>query len=380
MKVSIATACKIHSVYLAKELEKRRVDYRLYNTHPVFSPDVKRQHVKTNYLVLGTNTAFNFVPAIRDRLRWNSFKDIYFDQVTGRKISRWNPDIHHGFACYSYDTFDRLKKNNPNTRLVLDRASPHMRFKQNLLAREFKKMKVPFIPEPEFSVKRQLAEYEKAEKILILSSFVRNSFVSSGVDEEKLVQVPYGVKYPAEVPEKKDDVFRVLCVGGYAYRKGVPYLIQAFSELNLENSELLLVGRIKHEVQPFIDKYVQKGANIRLIARIPHEEIGATYANASVYCMPSISDGWGLVVTEAMSYGVPPVVSENTGAKDAISSGKSGFVIPTGDVKAIKAKLQYFYDNPQEIRRMGQRARAVAKKYNWDLYGDRIHSFYKKMM
>ncbi|MBA7713935.1 hypothetical protein ES703_122946 [subsurface metagenome] len=60
--------------------------------------------------------------------------------------------------------------------------------------------------------------------------------------------------------------------------------------------------------------------------------------------------------------------------------GEDGFVIPIRDVKAIKEKIQYFYDNPEEIKRMGRNAREYIEKYTWERYGDGLVKAYEKIV
>ena len=93
---------------------------------------------------------------------------------------------------------------------------------------------------------------------------------------------------------------------------------------------------------------------------------------ADIFVMPSLCESFGKVILEAMASGLPVIATTNTGARDVVKDGKHGFIIPIRDSKAIKDKIQYFYDNPSEIKRMGKNARKVAENYTWDRYSEKI--------
>jgi len=81
----------------------------------------------------------------------------------------------------------------------------------------------------------------------------------------------------------------------------------------------------------------------------------------------SITEGFGITPLEAMAYGRPVIVADGAGMSELVTDGQDGFVVPIRDIDAIKNKITYFYDNPDEIKRMGDEARKTAMKYNWDL-------------
>jgi glycosyltransferase involved in cell wall biosynthesis len=154
----------------------------------------------------------------------------------------------------------------------------------------------------------------------------------------------------------------------------VQYLLQAFSELNLENSELVLKGKVQGEMQKVVEGY--RSPNIKFINWVGY--LPELYNQASVCILPSVEDGFGLVTVEAMACGKPVIITENTGmvARD----GKDGFVIPIRDVEAIKDKLLYFYENPGEIRKMGNNARKHIAGHTWTRYGDELCKAYRGML
>jgi glycosyltransferase involved in cell wall biosynthesis len=91
-----------------------------------------------------------------------------------------------------------------------------------------------------------------------------------------------------------------------------------------------------------------------------------------VFCLPSIAEGRALVMQEAMSQGLPLIITSNTGGADLIDEGETGFLIPTASPDSIAEKISWFLDNRNLIPEMGYKAQKKAAGYTWDAYGDKI--------
>jgi len=189
---------------------------------------------------------------------------------------------------------------------------------------------------------RILKEYELADVIITPSRLTYQTFLEKGVDEAKLKYQPpeTDINYYRRRQAKLDDVFRVLYVGRIAPQKGIHYLIKAYRELNLPNSELLLFGgTATRETRTWL-KRLRKGCdNIKVERGDPRP----AYEQSSVLVHPSLNDNTGATIYEALAYGLPVIVTENTGAKEAVKDGENGFIIPIRDVEAIKEKILYYY-------------------------------------
>jgi glycosyltransferase involved in cell wall biosynthesis len=105
-----------------------------------------------------------------------------------------------------------------------------------------------------------------------------------------------------------------------------------------------------------------------------------TYQRSSVCVVPSIEDGFAYVVLEALACGVPVIVSENAGAKDAVIDGENGYIVPAGDAGAIVERLRYLYDSPASLTRMRRRAREVAERYTFAREGRALHILFRELV
>lgn len=102
------------------------------------------------------------------------------------------------------------------------------------------------------------------------------------------------------------------------------------------------------------------------------EEMG----RSDVLVLPSLFEGFGLVILEAMAAGLPVITTTNTGGPDVIEDGKEGFIVPAGNVEALREKMSYFIQNPEQAFKMGQAAHQKARQYTWEKYG----SLYAKIV
>lgn len=163
---------------------------------------------------------------------------------------------------------------------------------------------------------------------------------------------------------------RVLFVGSMGQRKGLGDLFAAMRLLNNPAIELIVMGALlapmdfyKREFEHFI--YEPGRSNSKVLALM---------RSCDVFCLPSIVEGRALVMQEAMSQGLPLIITANTGGEDLILEGKTGFLVPIRSPQEIANKINWFFENRSEIPIMGKLSQAHAAKYTWDKYGEKITS------
>jgi glycosyltransferase involved in cell wall biosynthesis len=227
---------------------------------------------------------------------------------------------------------------------------------------------------------RELQAYQECDRIAVPSLFVKRTFLEKGIPESKLIHVPYGVSLSEFYPvAKEDQTFRVIHCGGITLRKGVQYLLQAFYELNLPDAELWLVGSVDLEMNPFLAKY--KSDKIILKGKQPQNQLRWFYSQCSVFCIASIEEGLAMVQPQAIACGLPVIHTTNTGGEDIVRDGVDGFCVPIRDVEALKAKILYFYENPDKRDEMANNALGQAQiSLSWDDYGEKVINVYSKLL
>ena len=121
----------------------------------------------------------------------------------------------------------------------------------------------------------------------------------------------------------------------------------------------------------FVKKYIFN-EKIRFVGNVTFDKVKGYYESSDVFVIDSFAEGMAQVGIEAMACGLPLICSENSGVNDLIKDGVNGFVIPCGNTKVLKEKMQWFINNTDQIDRMGQRAKETAKDYTWENYEKKI--------
>ncbi|MCY7333495.1 MAG: glycosyltransferase family 4 protein [Pseudanabaena sp. CAN_BIN31] len=233
------------------------------------------------------------------------------------------------------------------------------------------------VHEPEWKIEHKNREVELADHIFVASSFTQRSLLDIGVPHSKITVIPYGAPIEYFEPrQKQDQVFRAMFAGQVSTRKGAHYLLQAWQELRLPDSELLLVGVSQLPVT-WLDKYSDR---VRMTGSVPHSTLNEYYSSANVFVFPSLVEGFGLVLLEAMACGIPIITTPNTAGLDIITDGVEGFIIPIRDVEAIKTKLEWCYSHPHELAEMGMAARRRAEQLTWESYRKKLAMVIKEKL
>ncbi|NEP28975.1 MAG: glycosyltransferase family 4 protein [Moorea sp. SIO3I6] len=221
------------------------------------------------------------------------------------------------------------------------------------------------VKEPAWKLERKEQEIQLADHIFVASSITKQSLLDVGVKPEKITVIPYGSPIDYFHPKPKTDkTFRALFIGRVGPRKGVHYLLPAWQQLQLPEAELMMVG-----INEFPETWLTPYREIfRYVPSVPHASLNQYYSTANVFVFPSLVEGFGLVLLEAMACGIPVITTPNTAGPDIITDGLEGFIIPIRDIEAIKEKLEWCYRHPQELAEMGRAARRKAEQLTWGLY------------
>ena len=175
--------------------------------------------------------------------------------------------------------------------------------------------------------------------------------------------------------KKNDSKFRIIFCGSITPRKGLHYLIKAFSELSINDAELWVIGGVLNKkYREYLEKFNLE--KVYFMGTFPQSELPRLYSQGSVFILPSIADGFGMVVTQALACGLPVIVSENVGAADVIEEGRNGFVVPVCNANSLKERLEQLYTDVKLREEMSKYAIDNAKfDLSWDGYGDRLFDF-----
>ncbi len=258
-----------------------------------------------------------------------------------------------GFATQTLATERRATSRG--ARFLLDRACPHVDFQQTIVREEAEHLGARFHPQPSWFRDRQLEEYALASSILVPSRYTAASFP---VDlRNKLVLAPLlgrGLN-TAAVTNAHDGTFTVGVLGGNPIRKGYLYLLQAWKQLALPNARLLIRSQGNFDQYPRLRELLRQLPNVEFASYV--DNIASFYSRCDVFCLPSVDDGFGMALTEAMAHGLPCVATRNCGASELMTPNLDGLVVPARDPEALAAALLRLYREPALRESLGQAAR-----------------------
>lgn len=299
------------------------------------------------------------------------------DAGTARQVPAVEPDIVIGYEKSALHTFRAAKAAGAIS--VLDLAQVHCSHIAELAERYpiFGSIRTDADTLAHIDQTKK-AEYEAADFIFALSTYARDTLIAGGIAPEKIKLTYLGFDASRFTPKsnyRHSAPLKLLFVGAMTKRKGIHLLLEAWQELNLPGAELHFIG-------PMADAgelvYTDAAAGIFYHSYMHHEDLVRHYQEADLFVFPSYLDSWAMVVLEAMACGTPVIVSEHTGAKDAVQQG-GGKIVPVDDVAALTAGIRYYAEHP-EIRELdGRKAAKIAQQYPWERYYDQVTALMQEL-
>jgi glycosyltransferase involved in cell wall biosynthesis len=204
-----------------------------------------------------------------------------------------------------------------------------------------------------------------ADLVLVASRYVEST-VREFCPDKTIARAPYGVDVEFWTPgphHKAPKPLRFIYAGNVSLRKGVPLLVEAWNQAGLRDAELVLVGswglaeRKRSSLPPGVSWFPP----------CHPLELRERYRDSDVFVFPSFSDGFGLVLLEAMACGLPLIGSEASVAPEIVTPA-SGRLTSPGDLDQLVELLRWFYRNRDEIPAMGREARSRAECSTWANY------------
>jgi len=221
--------------------------------------------------------------------------------------------------------------------------------------------------EPRWKQVRKDAELQLADVIVVASEWARESLsLSETALNKPIVLVPYGTPV-GEISARSHPPagpFTVLFAGQAGLRKGVPHLIAAWEKLKLGDSRLLLAGSMNLP-RAYVNEHA---ASFKYLGALARAELLEVMAGVDLFVFPSLAEGFGLVIGEAMASGVPVLTTMNTGGPHLITEGSEGWCVPAHEIEPLIERLEWAHRNRDQLYAMGGRARQRAEQWAWADY------------
>lgn len=223
--------------------------------------------------------------------------------------------------------------------------------------------------EPAWKRARKDTELELADVVIVPCEWARASLRFSKSQKKCVVKVPYGTPADEVRPRTRrpDGPFTVLLAGQIGVRKGVPLLLEAWARLGLKDARLCLAGPMD-----LGENYLSGRADVQYLGALPRARLLEVMRQADLFAFPSLAEGFGLVIGEAMAAGVPVLTTTNTGGPELITDGREGWCVPPHDVIPLAERIEWAYEHRDALFEMGARARSRAEQWTWADYRGKL--------
>ncbi len=223
--------------------------------------------------------------------------------------------------------------------------------------------------EPEEKLRRKTAEVQLADEVIAASSFTRASIMRHISPAPRISVLPYGCEVE-QTPKQwtaQDETgpLRVLFVGILGPRKGVHYLFEAMTKLG-RSIHLTLAGPWAPGFREWLGRRYK--VDYDYAGKVEHSRLFDIYRQNHVLVFPSLFEGFGLVLLEALAAGIPIVGTERTGAPDIITDFVHGRLVPAASTPALVETLEWFSGRRALLPEMGREARQLAEHLSFADY------------
>lgn len=303
----------------------------------------------------------------------------YFDWRVSRSIRKLRPSAVVAYDSSARITFKAAKK--LGVVCILDQVVGDIRYGSALLEKdsklypEFATTSISL--EKEWAIKRCEDETSLADLILVPSEYVKQTLIDNGVAKSKIEIVPYGsdiTNINLKTRKKDNSKIRFMFVGHICQRKGVHYLLEAFSCFKTPNVELVMVGESFGEYK-LLKKYSNLFTHIKPVI---YSDLIELYRTADVFVIPSLHEGSALVVYDALAAGLPVITTFNTGS--VVRDNEEGFIVPIRDTHSLFKKMELLSKDSKLRNEMSQKAIKRARLYTWEAYRLKVSQVIKNYL
>ena len=246
-----------------------------------------------------------------------------------------------------------------------------------ILGREYNKRGIKYTPRAD-RILRELKEVQLADIVIVPVSYIYNAFLKLGVPKEKMKLLPYGYNHNKFFPNKfiseENNVYNVLYAGTISIRKGWYYLKDIVSEI-IQNQKYVvsIAGSPAPEVKSDFEDFLDKNKCINYYGRVSQKKLGDIMRKSDVFLFPSVLEGYGLTILQAMACGLPVITTRITCGTDLIKNNKIGYIMdnyrPCEWFQAVE-KLVYRRQNDRE--KVSKELRDVTSDLKWETYAKKL--------
>jgi glycosyltransferase involved in cell wall biosynthesis len=330
------------------------------------SPTLARGNFRLPYRVVGTMRAVAL-----------------HDQIVARRIEKMagQIDVIHTWPLGALETLKTAAGLGIPT--VLERPNANTRFAMEVVQEECDRLGITLPTDHEHAfnpgkLRKEEEEYRLADRLLCPSDFTLKTFLDKGYAREKLIRHIYGfdekVYYPANEPRAPKRGLTMLFVGVCAVRKGVHYALEAWLRSPASKDGTFQIAG------EFLPAYAAKLApilshpSVRVLGH--RNDVPELMRKSDILVLPSIEEGFGLVITEAMGSGCVPLASE--ACTEICSHMKTGLMHRVADVEALTQHITMLHEDRALLERLRGACLEAAPNITWTAAGRVLLDVYRE--
>jgi glycosyltransferase involved in cell wall biosynthesis len=386
MRVAFSTGRPAHAVLPANLLAQRGVQVTIFTAayrarFPHLAPNVGLRWVPQFV------PSIHFLTGVQLARPWQRADTALYDHLVALRIRAMRDRFDIFWAWASGALASGRAARRRGARFVLDRACPHVDAQQALIQTECEQLGVRYQAEPPWFRTRQLAEYEEADIILVPSTYSRATFPTALLAKTLVaplfgrLPMPQVSIYANAISVTSKDTragssapFTFGTVGGQPLRKGFLYLLQAWKQLRLSNARLLLRTDAPLDRSPMLRGLLRELPNVEIVRYV--NKMSDFYRRCDAFVFPTIDDGFGMALLEAMAHGLPAITTTHCGAAELFTPNKDVIVVPAQDAEQLAAAMQRLHSSQETCAWLRSNAMDSLRR----IEGDGTYQLYSKTL
>jgi glycosyltransferase involved in cell wall biosynthesis len=228
-----------------------------------------------------------------------------------------------------------------------------------------------------------------ADLVFLLNHFdLEYAIHNLGVSPKKAHVFPNGLldtflDLPFEsTPELDNTTIRIAQIGSYIPRKGIHYGAPALNKILTcySNVQVSFLGTGCAEADVYADFEPNVCDRIRVVPHYSRETLFTLLKGHQIKLFPTVSDGFGLVLIEAMACGLTPVTTTTPGPTEIVTDGYNGLLVPSRDSPSIERTLEQLICDRPYLEKLRRNAHATAQLYSWKRIAQNMLSLYEEAL
>ncbi|MGK5082320.1 glycosyltransferase family 4 protein [Bdellovibrionota bacterium FG-1] len=201
------------------------------------------------------------------------------------------------------------------------------------------------------------------------------------ISNPRLTIIPNGTSIPDEIaqPGSKNARVEFLSIGRIVLRKGFKEILEALAEVAKRRQDFHLTiigyGTREDEIREILKSY-QLESFVTLVGRVEYAQLKSYYLQSDCYLFYGAPEGSSLAMIEALSYGLPMIVSDDPGTRAYVIQGENGALVEHLQPKKLAAAIETLLENRTQIPFYGKRSREIAVQYSWTNIARKYDQFF----